>query len=99
MIEKNMIEKDEDLLLLSDRISDCEINIERAKAILCMIIEKYSFSYNDEYAKTAIEAIRLDAYKIITYLYIALDYVVATEAGLIREQEMIKVQEDRYELL
>jgi carboxypeptidase C (cathepsin A) len=70
----------DNLIDLSDMVSDCESSIEKVKLVLSMIVDKYGFSEKNE--EQGRNRIHLDADKIITFLFMALDYANSTDTEL-----------------
>ncbi|SHO46800.1 hypothetical protein [Anaerocolumna xylanovorans] len=70
----------DNLINLSDKVADSETAIEKVKLVLSMLVDKYGFSEKNE--EQGRKKLQLDADKIITYLFIALDYANSTDSEL-----------------
>ncbi len=68
------------LIDISDKISDCKTAVEKVQLILSMLVDKYGFSMKNE--EQGRNKISFDADKIITYLFMALDYTNSTYSEL-----------------
>ncbi|MFV0343443.1 MAG: hypothetical protein ACK5JH_11255 [Anaerocolumna sp.] len=68
------------LIDVSDKISDCETAVEKVQLILSMLVDKYGFSMKNE--EQGRNRMKLDADKIITFLFMALDYANSTSTEI-----------------
>ncbi len=76
----------DNLIDVSDKIADCETAVEKVQLILSMLVDKYGFSLKNE--EQGRNKLSFDADKIITYLFMALDYTNCTYSEL-KEMSMI----------
>lgn len=70
----------DNLIDVSDKIADCETAVEKVQLILSMLVDKYGFSMKNE--EQGRNRMQLDADKIITFLFMALDYANSTDTEL-----------------
>ena len=86
------------LIDLSTEISECDLNIEKAKLIIGDILDKYSFCSGGQLENKKRKDISIDADRVMTYLFIVFDYIVSTNKHLNLMQEMIVLSDKKVTL-
>ncbi len=86
------------LIDLSTEISECDLNIEKAKMIIGDILDKYSFRVGGSLEDDKRKDISIDADRVMTYLFIVFDYIVSTNKHLNLMQDMIVLSEKKVTL-
>lgn len=80
---------------LSDKVFQCRIASEKAKLVVGMLADDYGFSESNE--EEGRERMMREADTIITYLFIALDYISATDTELKQLSQLLDVLPDSKE--
>lgn len=82
---------DENLFKLSEDVAECDLATDKAKLIVGDILNKYSFLPGGSLEEKSRKSLSIDADRVMTYLFIALDYIASTH-------ERLKIMQDSIEL-
>lgn len=83
------------LIDLSCEVSECSINIEKAKLIVGDIVDKYSFNVGGPLDNEKRKNLSINADRVMTYLYMAFDYIASTDERLNLMQDMIVLSDKK----